>query len=108
MRTAAPLVVLALVLTACASRSNRAADGDLSHDPETCTVDGHNHAGEILAGTQAEAEDAARDAAWYAGERARRGGAVSSTPRTAKPGDAKDDKKEEAPDTPQPRIPPPR
>ena len=108
MRTAAPLVVLALALTACASR-NRAADGDLSHDPETCTVDGHNHAAEILAGTQAEAEDAARDAAWYAGERARRRGAESSQPRTAKPGDAKqDDKKDEAPDTPQPRIPPPR
>ena len=108
MRNAAPLVVLALVLTACASR-NRAADGDLSHDPETCTVDGHNHAAEIMAGTKAAAEDAARDAAWYAAEQARKEGAQRSKPRTAQPSDSKkDDKKEEAPDTPQPRIPPPR
>ena len=107
MRTAVPLILVVVTLTACASR-NRAADGDLSHDPETCTVDGHNHAAEILAGTQAEAEDAARDAAWHAGERTR-SGAERSKPRTAQPSDPKqDDRKEDAPDTPQPRKPPPR
>jgi hypothetical protein len=104
MRTATPLVVLAVVLSACASRKEVAQATDLPHDPETCTIDAHNHTGEILADAQAGAEEAAREAAWHARERERTERAKPGKPRTAQPGAPKTEK----PDSAQPRLPPPR
>ena len=89
MRTAASLVVLTVMLSACASRNRPPEGSDLAHDHETCTIDGHNHTAEAMAGARAEAEDGARDAAWHARERERSKQGGTAKPRTPQPDSAK-------------------
>ena len=98
------------MLSACASRKPDSDIIETVHNAEGCTIDGHNHAGEVLAGTKAAAEDAAREAAWHARERERNKERTQpSQPRTAQPREGRtDDGKDEKQEPAQPRRPPPR